>query len=254
MFNKKIDIIMPNYNKDRFLDEAVESVISQTYKYWRLHIIDDCSSDNSRKILKRYQKNKKIKIYLLNKNKGPAFCRNLGLKKSKARYIAFLDSDDFWKKNKLKNQIDFMFKKKYPFTFTDYIPILQKKKSKKNLKKTNIVDSFTFSSFIKNSSINTSTMILERKYIKNLRFRNLDLLEDYIFKCELMKKTKIKFEKLADASAIYRIIEKSRSSQKIYNIYKLWKLNKTYNKLNFLQNLNSLLFISYNSIKKYGFK
>ena len=97
-------------------------------------------------------------------------------------------------------------------------------------------------------------MILERKYIKNLRFRNLDLLEDYIFKCELMKKTKIKFKKLADASAIYRIIENSRSSQKIYNIYNLWKLNKTYNKLNFLQNLKSLLFISFNSIKKYGLK
>ena len=97
-------------------------------------------------------------------------------------------------------------------------------------------------------------MILERKYIKNLRFRNLDLLEDYIFKCELMKKTKIKFEKLADASAIYRIIEKSRSSQKIYNVYNLWKLNKIYNKLNFLQNFKSIFFISLNSLKKYGFK
>ena len=59
-----------------------------------------------------------------------------------------------------------MFKKKYPFTFTDYIPIIQRKKSKKNLKKTNIINSFSFSSFIKNSSINTSTMILERKYKK----------------------------------------------------------------------------------------
>ena len=254
MFNKKIDIIMPNYNKERFLSEAIESVIRQTYKNWKLYIIDDFSSDNSRKILKGYKKNKKIKVYLLNKNKGPAFCRNLGLKKSNARYIAFLDSDDFWKKNKLKNQINFMFKKKYPFTFTDYIPIIQRKKSKKNLKKTNIINSFSFSSFIKNSSINTSTMILERKYIKNLRFRNLDLLEDYIFKCELMKKTKIKFEKLADASAIYRIIEKSRSSQKIYNVYNLWKLNKIYNKLNFLQNFKSIFFVSLNSLKKYGFK
>ena len=131
MFKKKIDIIMPNYNKDRFLSEAVESVISQTYKYWRLHIIDDCSSDNSRKILKRYQKNKKIKIYLLNKNNGPAFCRNIGLKKSKARYIAFLDSDDFCKKNKLKNQIDFMFKKKYPFTFTITFQFFKEKNQKK---------------------------------------------------------------------------------------------------------------------------
>ena len=69
-----------------------------------------------------------------------------------------------------------------------------------------------------------------------------------------MKKTKIKFEKLADASAIYRIIEKSRSSQKIYNVYNLWKLNKIYNKLNFLQNFKSIFFISLNSLKKYGFK
>ena len=54
-----------------------------------------------------------------------------------------------------------------------------------------------------------------------------------------MKKTKIEFKKLSEASAIYRIIKKSRSSQKISNIYNLWKLNKTYNKLNFLQNLKS---------------
>ena len=64
----------------------------------------------------------------------------------------------------------------------------------KILKRTNIVDSFNFKSFIKNSSINTSTMIVERKYLKNLRFRKLDLLEDYIFKCELMKKLKIEFK------------------------------------------------------------
>jgi len=147
-----------------------------------------------------------------------------------------------------------MITKNYPFTFTDYIPIFQNKNLKKILKRTNIVNSFTFKSFVKNSSINTSTMIIERKYLKNIKFRNLDLLEDYIFKCELMKKTKIKFEKLSDASAIYRIIKKSRSSQKIFNIYNLWKLNKIYNKLNFIQNLNSIFFISLNSLKKYGFK
>ena len=97
-------------------------------------------------------------------------------------------------------------------------------------------------------------MIVERKYLKNLRFRKLDLLEDYIFKCELMKKTKIKFKKFSDASAIYRIMNKSRSSKKIYNFYYLWRLNKIYNKLSFMQNLSSLFFISLNSFKKYGFK
>ena len=125
-----------------------------------------------------------------------------------------------------------MIKKNYPFTFTDYIPILQTTNFKKILKRTKYCRLLIFKSFIKNSSINTSTMILERKHLKNLRFRKLDLLEDYIFKCELMKKTKIEFKKFSDASAVYRIIKKSRSSKKISNIYNLWKLNKIYNKLN----------------------
>ena len=254
MFNKKVDIIMPNYNKCEYLSDAINSVISQSYKNWKLYIIDDHSSDNSSKILKKYRKNKKVKIFFLNKNKGPSFCRNFGIKKSNSKFIAFLDSDDYWKKNKLKKQINFMIKKNYPFTFTDYIPIIQTKNYKKTLKRTNIVNTFTFKSFIKNSSINTSTMIIERKYLNNLKFRKLNLLEDYIYKCELMKKTKINFKKFSDASAIYRIIKKSRSSHRIYNIYNLWRLNKIYNKLNFIQNLNSLFFISLNSFKKYGLK
>ena len=254
MFDKKVDIIMPNYNKSEFLNEAINSVLSQSYKNWKLYIIDDHSSDNSSKILKKYRKNKKIKIFFLEKNRGPSFCRNFGLKKSNSKFIAFLDSDDYWKKNKLKNQINFMIKKNYPFTFTDYIPILQTKNYEKILKRTNIVDTFNFQSFIKNSSINTSTMIIDRKYLRNLRFRNLDLLEDYVFKCELMKKTKINFKKFSDASAVYRIIKKSRSSKKISNICNLWRFNKIYNKLGFLQNLSSIFFISFNSFKKYGFK
>ena len=251
---KNIDIIMPNYNKGSYIYQAIKSVIDQSYKNWRLYVIDDNSSDKSKKEILKFKKDKRIKYFFLKKNKGPSHCRNFGLRKSNSNFIAFLDSDDYWKKNKLKNQINFMIKNNYPFTFTDYIPILQIKNHKKILKRTNIINTFSLNSFIKNSSINTSTMIIERKYLKNIKFRKLDLLEDYIFKCELMKKTKIKFKKLPDATAIYRIIKKSRSSKKTSNIYNLWKLNKKYNKLNFVQNLSSLFFISLNSFRKYGFK
>tara|TARA_X000001036_G_scaffold124191_1_gene117701 strand:- start:193 stop:957 length:765 start_codon:yes stop_codon:yes gene_type:complete len=247
---KSVDVIMPNYNKGKYIKEAINSVINQSYKNWKLLIIDDSSKDSSRKILKKFKGKKNIKIFMLKKNKGPSFCRNYGLDKSKSDFIAFLDSDDCWTKNKLKFQINFMNKKKYPFTFTDYVPILENKK----LKSTNIDDTFTFDRFINNSSINTSTMILERKFTKNLKFRNLNLMEDYIFKCDLMRKTNIPFKKFSKATAIYRIIEKSRSSKRILNLYNLWKLNKRYNKLSFFKNLNSLLGISLNSFKKYGLK
>ena len=250
---KNIDIIMPNYNKGKFIREAIESVLKQSYKDWRLFIVDDNSSDNSREVILNYKKDKRIKFFFLKKNKGPSFCRNLAIKKSKSRFIAFLDSDDYWTINKLKTQINYMIKHQYSYTFTDYIPILYYKNVKK-LKKTKITNKFYFENFINNSSINTSTMILERKYLKEVKFRNLKLMEDYIYKCELMKKTKKNFVKFPKATAIYRIINKSRSSKKLINFVNLWKLNRKYNKLNFLRNLISIFFISLNSIKKYGLK
>ena len=251
--NKTVDVIIPNFNKGNFISEAIDSVINQTYKNWKLYIIDDNSTDNSKKILQRYKK-KKINIFYLNENKGPAFCRNYALKKSKSNFIAFLDSDDYWFKNKLELQLKFMIKNNYPFTFSDYTPVFHNKNSVKKLTPTKIEDKFTFKKFIKNSSINTSTMILKRKNIKNIKFKNLHLMEDYIFKCELMKKTKIPFIKFPKSTAIYRIIHKSRSSEKIKNVYNLWLINKNYNKLNFIENLISLISISFNSLKKYGFK
>ena len=190
----------------------------------------------------------------MKENKGPAFCRNYALKRSKSNFIAFLDSDDYWFKNKLKSQLNFMIKKNHPFTFSDYTPVFHSKNFVKKLATTKIVNKFTFKKFIKNSSINTSTMILDRKHIKNLKFKNLDLMEDYIFKCELMKSSNKPFKKFSKASAIYRIIDKSRSSKRISNLLTLWVLNRKYNNLNFFDNLLSLISISLNSMRKYGFK
>ncbi len=256
MFNAKdsIDIIMPNYNKGKFVDKAIQSVLNQTYTNWKLYVVDDNSNDNSAEVLKKFKKKSKIKIFYLKKNKGPSYCRNLILKKAKSKYIAFLDSDDYWTKNKLKLQINFMKKNKYFFTFTDYIPMIQNNNIQKFLKATKINETFYFKNFIYNSSINTSTMILEKKYLNNIKFRNLDLMEDYVFKCDLMRKSKMPFKKFAKASAVYRIISDSRSSKKIFNIINLWKINKKFNYLNIFQNLISILLISLNSLKKYGLK
>ena len=97
-----VDIIIPNYNKGPFLDECINSVINQSYEYWSLFIIDDCSTDNSSQILDKYKNRKNFKIIKLNKNKGPSFCRNLGMRVSKSDYMAFLDSDDWWSPKKLE--------------------------------------------------------------------------------------------------------------------------------------------------------
>lgn len=251
--NNYVDIIVPNYNKGEFLEKAIHSVLNQTFTQWRLILIDDNSKDGSIKILKKFEKKKKIKIFYLKRNRGPSYCRNFGIKKSKSKFIAFLDSDDYWVKNKLEIQLKYMNKNSYPFTFTDYIPFIQKKKIKW-LKRTKIEKILNFSKFIFNSSINTSTMIIKRKYLQGVFFRKINIMEDYIFKCELMKKKKIPFMKVDFVSAYYRIMPKSRSSKKLTNIYYLWKINKKFNNLSLFKNFLSIFLISYNSLKKYGLK
>ena len=99
-----IDIILPNFNKSEYLKETIESVLNQTFQNWKLYIIDDCSTDKSFEVLNYYKQNEKINILKLKKNKGPSFCRNLGIRISNSNFISFIDSDDYWDKNKLKDQ------------------------------------------------------------------------------------------------------------------------------------------------------
>ena len=250
--NFSIDIIMPTYNKVNYLDDSIKSIIYQSLKNWNLYIIDDNSTDDSLKIINKYSELKNINIIKLKKNKGPSFCRNFGMRLSKSKYISFIDSDDTWDPKKLEKQIRFMEDNNFDFTYTDYTPFFERDGIKKIKKSTSLVESFNFETFIKNSSINTTTMIISRSILKTHRFKKIKLLEDYVFKCGLLINNKA--IKLNENLATYRILNQSRSSQRIRNIYWLWKVNKKFNKLNFLENVLSIFSISLNSIKKYGIK
>ncbi len=248
-----VDVILPNYNKAGFLEEAINSVIAQTYKNWHLYIIDDHSDDNSAKVIDKFSNLGNVTVVKLHKNKGPSFCRNYAIRMSKSKYISFLDSDDSWSSSKLEKQITFMEKHNLTFTYTDYTPFFESFGKKKIKKRTFLKDHFDYITFIKNSSINTSTMVIARSILGSHRFRKIKLLEDYLFKCKLLKSNNIAI-KLEEDLAFYRILNKSRSSQRLKNIYWLWHINKNYNKLNFFDNIVSIFFISINSIKKYGIK
>ena len=249
----KVDIILPNRNKEMYLEETVNSVIKQTYDDWKLFIIDDCSTDNSRKIIEKYSSNKKINIIYLKKNMGVAFSRNLGIRVSNSKYISFIDSDDLWSNNKLEDQINFMEQNNYLFTYTDYTPFLYKNKKIIYKKKISPPQSFNYEQFINNSSIGTSTMILLREIIGVIKFPKVDVLEDFPFKSRILKRKNTAF-RLGQNNTFYRITKGSLNSNKLKNLYWLWYINKKYNNLNFFKNLKSLICIAINSIKKYGFK
>ena len=249
MENKKteVDIILPNFNSFEFIDETVQSIINQKYTNWKLIIVDDNSNQETKSIIKKYEKLKKVKIFWLKKNKGAAYCRNFAINKTNSNFIAFIDSDDVWGKNKLKKQINFMKKNNYSFTYTNYETI--------GLKKKNVItpEKISFEEFIKNTSIATSTMIVRRNISKGVKFTNSKICEDYFFKCKILKKIKFAY-RLNSNLCKYRIRNGSLQSNKLKNFYWIWKINHEYNKLSFFENLISLISISLNSIKKYGFK
>jgi glycosyltransferase involved in cell wall biosynthesis len=120
--NYLISVIIANYNKEKFLDKSISSVLNQSYKNIELIIIDDCSTDSSWNIIKKFYKNdKRIKIFKTKKNsKSASIPRNLGISKAKGYYVAFLDSDDFWYLNKLDYQIDNIKDNELSYTAANY--------------------------------------------------------------------------------------------------------------------------------------
>lgn len=117
-----VSIIMPSYNTRKYIEESINSVLKQTYSNWEL-IIDDCSIDDTDIIVKPYLSDKRIRYLKNKKNKGAAVSRNRALREIKGKWIAFLDSDDLWKPQKLERQINFMIKNGYHFSYTNYSEI-----------------------------------------------------------------------------------------------------------------------------------
>lgn len=115
-----VSIIMPSYNTGQYIAESIQSVRNQTYTNWELIIVDDCSTDNTDESVAPYLSDRRICFIKNEKNSGAAVSRNRALREAEGRWIAFLDSDDLWTPEKLENQINFLEKHGYSFSYTNY--------------------------------------------------------------------------------------------------------------------------------------
>jgi glycosyltransferase involved in cell wall biosynthesis len=101
----KVSVIIPAFNAERYIQNTLESVFEQTYKDYEVIVVNDGSTDSTQKILDNY--GPRIRVFTKT-NRGPASARNMGIKKASGKYIAFLDADDLWLKNKLKMQVEYL--------------------------------------------------------------------------------------------------------------------------------------------------
>ncbi|MDE6337258.1 MAG: glycosyltransferase family 2 protein [Muribaculaceae bacterium] len=125
MSNKSlVSVVSPTYNCGNFIPETIESVLAQSYTNWEMIIVDDCSTDDTKKIVEEYcRKDKRIKYHCLEKNTGAAEARNTALRLASGKWIAFLDSDDLWKPEKLERQVRFMEENGLAFSYHRYSEI-----------------------------------------------------------------------------------------------------------------------------------
>lgn len=120
MIDGLVSIIMPSWNTGKFIAESIRSVLNQTYINFELIIVDDCSTDNTDKIVNEFLKDKRIKYFKNEKNSGAAITRNKAIREAKGEWIAFLDSDDIWLPQKLEKQIKFMNDNSYIFSYHNF--------------------------------------------------------------------------------------------------------------------------------------
>ena len=119
-----VSIITPAYNSAKFIAETIQSVQNQTYENWEMLIVDDGSTDKTEAIVLSFvNKDKRIQFHKLKQNSGAGVARNTAIEKVNGNYIAFLDSDDLWKPEKLQKQLLFMEANNLHLTFSFSVTI-----------------------------------------------------------------------------------------------------------------------------------
>ena len=242
-----ISIITPYYKKKKFIREAVLSAIKQTYKRLEIIIVyDDQNLEDLKYIKEIVEKDKRIKIYINKKNLGAGRSRNKGIKLSKGIFVAFLDSDDLWKKNKLKKQIFFMKKNGINASHTSYTII---NSNNKIIGSRNAKD-MSYKLLLKSCDIGLSTVVLKKEIITSkIKFANIKTKEDYVLWLKITLNNN-KIFALKDKLTKWRKLENSLSSSKLQKIYDGYLVYRKYMNFNLLKSFGFLMLLSFNYFLK----
>ncbi|MCI8781757.1 MAG: glycosyltransferase family 2 protein [Lachnospiraceae bacterium] len=235
-----VSVIMPTFNCSRFIAETIESVKAQTYRHWEMIIVDDCSSDNTKEIVRHYmEKDTRIHYCCLGKNSGAAAARTLAMKLAEGEYMAFLDSDDLWMERKLEKQIGFMKRYNLAISCTSYRQIDEE--GKPVGKTINALPRTGYNRVLLDCPVGNSTVVynvgkMGRFQVPDIRKRNDDALW-----LQMLKKEKYIYG-MKDVLMEYRIRKNSISSNKFALIKYHWIL---YREIEHLSVKRSLFHIGY---------
>lgn len=228
-----VSIITPLYNCEKYIEETIQSVINQTYENWEMIIVDDCSKDKGVEIVEKYQRlDNRIKLYKNEINLGGAGTRNKCIEKAKGKYIAFLDSDDLWKKEKLEKQISFMKKNNYLFSYTKYERISEDGHKLNLISK--IPQKLNYKYMLKVNPIGCLTAVYNQEKLGKIYLPEIKIGQDFALWLEVLKKSG-NAHGLMESLAEYRYRESSLSKNKKKKVFCLWEIYRKYNNQSILK-------------------
>ena len=242
-----ISIIIPYFKKKKFFQKTIQSIKNQSYKNFEVILIyDDNDYSDLDFVKKNLKKIKKKKIIINQKNLGVGISRNKGIEKSKGKFIAFLDADDVWHKDKLREQIYFMKKNKIDFSFCGYLIINKKDEIIHKIEAPKRLD---YQNLLSACDIGLSTVVLKSKILKVDKFPNLKTKEDYLLWLKLSKKN-IKMVGLNKTLVSWRKTNNSLSSSVVQKLKDAFLIYNKSLKFSFTLSIYRVFILSLNYFKK----
>ncbi len=219
-----VSIVVPVHNAAGFIADTIQMVCGQTYKDWELILVDDASTDGSADIIEKVIKGqkKRIRLIRLRQNGGAAGARNAGIDASSGRFIAFLDADDIWRKEKLEKQVEFMEKTGAEFSFHAYE--FGDENANPTGKVVRVPATLKYRQALSRTVIFTSTVMFDTEKI-DMGIIHMPKVpsEDTATWWRILKSGYVAYG-LDENLAIYRRPKKSLSSNKLEAIYRIWFL------------------------------
>ena len=244
----KASVIIPYYKKKKYIKKSIKSVLSQTYRNFEIIIIYDDENKTDLKYIKNLKKfDKRIRILVNSKNLGAGESRNIGVKNSQGKYICFLDADDYWKKNKLFFQINFMIMNNCSISHTTY-EIRNSKNKYLGIRKAKSFDNYK--ELLPSCDIGLSTVVAKKKiFTKGVKFSKLKTKEDFVLWLKILKKN-IHIRGINKNLAIWRATDNSLSSSFVQKIKDAFVVYFKFMNFNLIKSFYYILVLSLNFIKK----
>jgi len=228
--NPSVSVVMPAFNSVKYIKLAIESVQAQAIDNWELLVSDDGSSDATPAIVSQYaQEDSRIRLLSAGANRGAARARNSAIEVARGRYIAFLDSDDLWKPQKLERQLAFMQSGDVAFSFSSYDRVDEQG----NYINTHVVGlPQTYDSLLKSCVIGCLTAMYDSEKLGKVYMPELRKCEDFGLWLRLLKRVDAAYP-LAESLALYRVHANSVSANKLSAARYTWALYHDVEKLGF---------------------